>query len=145
MIKSPDEVKYDEYSKLQYDLILGTEATKELGIVLDFKAKVISVDEITLPMRNINHLQGHSILQALKLNNSLAKEPISTQDATKRAVRILDAKYNKADLQSSVNNNCKHLSADQQNKLLQLLIKYESLLDCTSGEWKKKPVSFKLK
>ena len=118
---------------------------KELGIVLDFKAKSITIDEITLPMRNINHLQGHSILRVLKLNNSLAKEPISTQDATKRAVRILDAKYNKADLQSIVKNNCKHLSADQQNKLLQLLIKYESLFDGTLGDWKTKPVSFQLK
>ncbi len=81
----------------------------------------------------------------LKLNNSLAKESISTQDATKRAVRILNAKYNKTDLQSIVSNNCKHLSADQQNKLLQLLIKYESLLDGTVGDWKTKPVSFQLK
>jgi hypothetical protein len=96
-------------------------------------------------MRNINHLQGHSILRTLKLNNSLAKEPISTQDATKCAVRILGAKYNKADLQSIVNNNCKHLSADQQNKLLQLLIKYQLLFDGTLSDWKTTPVSFQLK
>jgi hypothetical protein len=81
----------------------------------------------------------------LKLNNSLAKEPISTQDATKRAVWILDAKYNKADLQSIVKNDCQHMSADQQNKLLQLLIKYESLFDGTLGDWKTNPVSFQLK
>ena len=123
----PDVVKYEKKSKPQYDLILGTETMKELGIVLDFKAKTITVDEVTLPMRNINNLQRHSILRSLKLNNSLAKEPISTKDATNRAVQILDAKYNKADLQSIVNDNCKHLSADQQNKLLQLLMKYESL------------------
>jgi hypothetical protein len=47
---------------------------KELGIVLDFKSKTILIDEITLPMRNINLLQGSSTLRALKLNNSLAKE-----------------------------------------------------------------------
>ncbi len=50
-------------------------------------------------------LQGSSTLQALKLNNSLAKEPLSTLDATKRATGILDAKYAKADLQSIVKNN----------------------------------------
>jgi hypothetical protein len=45
---------------MRIDLILGTETMKELGIVLDFKTKEITVDEITLPMRNnINHLQGH--------------------------------------------------------------------------------------
>ncbi len=70
--------KYIKNSTPQYDLILGTETMKELGIVLYYKVKAIAVDEITLPMRNINHLQGQSILQALKLNNSLAKEPIST-------------------------------------------------------------------
>jgi hypothetical protein len=139
----PDVVKYDEDSKPEYyDLILGTETMKELGIVLDFKAKTITFDEILLPMRNINHLQRHSILQMLKHNNSLAKEPMSMQDATSRAIRILDANYDKADLQSIMKNNCKHLSADQQNKLLQLLMKYELLFDGTLGDWKTKPVSF---
>ncbi len=33
----PDVVEYKNASKLQYDLILGTETMKELGIVLDFK------------------------------------------------------------------------------------------------------------
>jgi hypothetical protein len=60
---------------------------KELGIVLDLKAKTITIDEIIMPMRNINHLQSAtSMLLALKLNNSLAMEPKSTQDATKHAI-----------------------------------------------------------
>ncbi len=61
----PDVVKYDEDSKPQYDLILGMETMKELGIVLDFKDKTITIDEVTLPMRNINNLQRRSILQSL--------------------------------------------------------------------------------
>ncbi len=65
-------------------------------------------------MRNINLLQGFSTPPALKLNNSLAKEPLSTLDATKHVMRILDAKYVKADLQSIVKNNCKHLSANHK-------------------------------
>jgi hypothetical protein len=72
-------------------------------------------------------------------------EPQSTQDAFKRVTRILDAKYQKADLQSIVRDNCKHLSANQQKKLLQLVTKYESLFDGTLGDWKTKPVSFQLK
>jgi hypothetical protein len=43
---------------------------------------MITLDEITLPIRNINYLQGPSRLHALKLNNSLAMESKSTQDAT---------------------------------------------------------------
>ncbi len=93
----------------------------------------------------INLLQGSSTLRALKLSNSLAKEPLSTWDATKRITHILDAKYAKADLQSIVRNNCKHLSADRQKKLLQCLVKFELLFDGTIGDWKTKPVSFQLK
>jgi hypothetical protein len=85
-------VEYDKNSKQQYDLILGTETMKELGTVLDFRAKTITIDEITLPMRNINLLQGASTLCTLKLNYSLAKEPISTQDVNKPAPQMLDAK-----------------------------------------------------
>jgi hypothetical protein len=61
-------------------------------------------------------------------------EPQSTEDAIKRAMRILDAKYTRADLQSVVRDNCKHLIADQQKKLLQLLKKYELLIDGTLGD-----------
>ncbi len=93
-------------------------------------------------MRNINLLQGTSTLHALKLNNSLAMELKSTLVATKHVTEILDAKYYKADLQSIVRNNCKHLSAKHQKKVLQLLKKYELLFDDTLGEWRTKPVSF---
>jgi hypothetical protein len=69
----------------------------------------------------------------------------STQDATKRVMQLLDARHKKADLQSIVRDNCKHLSADQQKKLLQLLKKYETLFYGTLGDWKTKPVSFQLR
>jgi hypothetical protein len=141
----PDILKYGENNKPQYDLILGTKTMKEFGIILDFKGKMITVYEVELPMQNMNYLQGSSTLCALKLNHSLAMEPHSTQDANKRVTRILDAKYKKADLQSIIIDNFKHLSTDQQKKLLQLLKKYETLFDSILGDWKTKPVSFQLK
>ncbi len=71
------------------------------------------------------------MLWELKLNHSLAMEPHSTQNTTKCVMKILDTKYKKVDLQSIVRDNCKHLSANQQKKLLQLLKKYEMLFDGT--------------
>ncbi len=124
-------IKYKKGSKPQYDLILGIKTMKELGVMLDFEAKTIAIDEIILPIRNINHLKGASMLHALKLNKSSAMEPKSTQDATKCVTWILDANYNKSDLQSIIKDNCKHLSTNQQKKLLQLLVKYELLFDST--------------
>ncbi len=141
----PDIVEYSKINKPQYDIILGIKTMQEYGIILDFKDKMITVDEIKLPMRNINYLQGSSTIRALRLSHSLAMEPQSTQDATKCVTWILDANYKRADLQSIVKDKCKHLTAVQQKKLLQLLTKYESLFDGTLGGWKTKPVSFQLK
>jgi hypothetical protein len=108
----------------------------------DFNDKLMTVDEVKLPMQNIKYLQCSYTLCALKLNHSLAIKPQSTLDATKRVPQILDAKYKKADLQTIVRDYCKHLDANQQKKLLQLLQKYESLFDGTLGDWKIRLVSF---
>ncbi len=75
---------------------------------MDFKEKTITIDEILLPMRNINNLQlKTSISRALKLNTSFSQEPVSIRGATKRLVEILDAKYAKADLPAIVRDNFK--------------------------------------
>jgi hypothetical protein len=71
-LAEPDTVEYDKNNRPQYDLILGVKTMKRYGIILDFKDKMITVDEVKLPMQNINYLQGCSTLRALKLNHSLA-------------------------------------------------------------------------
>ncbi len=58
----PDVVEYEQNNRPQYDLILGTETMKEFGIILNIRDKMITVDEVILPMRNINNLQGSSML-----------------------------------------------------------------------------------
>jgi hypothetical protein len=70
----PNVAEYDKDSKPQYDLIRGTETTKEFSILLNFRDKMITIDEVILPMRNINNLQGSSILGTLKHKHSLAVE-----------------------------------------------------------------------
>jgi hypothetical protein len=111
-LAEPDIIEYDKNNRPQYDLILSGKTMKKYGIILVFKNKMITVDEVKLPMQNINYLQGSSTLRVLKLNYSLAMEPQSTQDATKCVTQILEAKYRKADLQAIVRDNCKHLSAN---------------------------------
>ncbi len=127
----PDIIKYLSHRMTS---LLAPKTMKEFGIILDFKDNMITVNEVKLPMQNINYLQGASTLRALKLNHSLAMEPHSTQDATKCVTQGLDAKYKNADLQSIVSYNCKYLSANQQKKLLQLLKKYEMLFDSALGD-----------
>ena len=96
-------------------------------------------------MRDINSLTTSNMEKTWTVNNSMAHEPHSTQEATQRVVHILDAKYEKADLQSVVSANCTHLSLQDQNKFLELLTEYGELFDGTLGDRNTKPVSFELK
>eukprot|EP00986_Skeletonema_menzelii_P017026 scaffold17078_cov211-Skeletonema_menzelii.AAC.1 len=74
-----------------------------------------------------------------------AIEPQSTKEETARAVKILDAKYEAADLEKVVEENCQHLSNTQRMKLLELLKKHEKMFSGQLGEWKGEEVHFDLK
>ncbi len=89
---------------------------------------------------NINHLQDASTLRLPKLDDSVDMEPISTH--TKCATWMLEQK---ADLQSIVKHNCKHLSANHQRSYCSFFIWYESPFDGILDGWKNKPVSFQWK
>jgi hypothetical protein len=64
-LAAPDIVEYKKINRPQYDIILGVKTMKEYGIILDFKDKMINIDEVKLPMRNINYLQGSSTIHSL--------------------------------------------------------------------------------
>jgi hypothetical protein len=51
----------------------------------------------------------------------------------------------KADRQSIVRDNWKHLSTNQKKKLLQLIKKYEKLFYSILDDWKTKPVSLQVR
>jgi hypothetical protein len=125
-----------------YDLIIGKETLHKIGAVLDFKEKTITIDSILLQMRNIVNLQlKPSVTRGLQHNTCKAQEPVSTRNATKRVIEILDAKYDKANLRAIVRDNCSHLTPLQQEKLLSLLLEYESLFDGKLCDWNRPPVS----
>jgi hypothetical protein len=69
-LAAPDIVEYNKINKPWYDIILGVKTIKKYGIILDFKDKIITIDEVKLPMQNINYLQGSSTLCALRLNQA---------------------------------------------------------------------------
>ena len=55
-----------------FDLTLGCNTMKELGIVLDFRTKEITLDEISLPMRDIKNQRTRAAAnKAWTVNNSI--------------------------------------------------------------------------
>ncbi len=143
----PDIVEYSKGGPPPlYDLIISNHTLNDIGVVLDFKEKTTTIDDILLPMGNINNLQlKPSISRALELNSSFAQEPADTRNSIKRIMEILDAKYDKADLPSIVKNSCTHLSTSHCNLLLVFLVKFEELFNGTLGDWKLPFVSLELK
>ena len=75
----------------------------------------------------------------------MIQEPKSTLEAMQWVVKILGAKYDKADLNAVIADNCKHLSVPDQEKLMKPLTKFEDLFDGTLGDWDTEHVSLKLK
>ena len=138
---NPDILEFDpdDYEP-KFDLIIGTETMEELGIVLNFKRRCITIDQIELPMRRLQELQQPNLVFQMFKN----PEPLSTADLTKRATRILDAKYEKANLQEIV-DTCTHLDTVEREQLLQLLEKFEHLFDGNLGDWNTRPVHLELK
>jgi hypothetical protein len=143
----PDIVEYSLGDQApMYDPIIGKQTMHNLGVKLDFQEKTITIDEILLPMRNIVNLQlKPRITRPLRGNTCFAKEPIKTCSTTKCIVKILDAKYEKADLPAIIRDDCSHLTASDREKLLSVLLKFELLFDGTLGDWNLPPVSFELK
>ena len=71
------------------------------------------------------------------------KEPIVTKAATERVIKILDSKYERANLKLVV-EGAKHLTQKERILLYNLLVKYEELFDGSLGEWDTDPVDFEL-
>jgi hypothetical protein len=108
---------------------------KELGITMEFKAKTINIDKVTLPVIASTICKNASTLCMQKLNDSLAKEPRSTQCANKRATRMLDTKDKKSRSLVNCQRQMQASKCRSSKKLLQLLIN-ESPFDSTLGDWK---------
>ncbi len=132
----PDIVEYSPGDQAPtYDLIIGKQTMHDLGVKLDYQEKTITIDEILLPMRNSANLQFKPrITRALRENTCFAQEPISTRSTTKRVVKVLDNKYEKADLPAIIRENCSHLTASDREKLLSVLLRFKLHFNGTLGD-----------
>ena len=104
---------------------------KSLARKTNMRNKVVQTNDVEVPQNTSTFARDHL-------------EPISTREATKRTIEILDADYQKANLPEIVKDTCGHLSSIEQGKLLRLLTKYEELFDGTLGDFDTDPVKFDL-
>ena len=128
-----------EESKLPYDFIIGRDLMRALKIDVLYSENVVVWDDLRLPMQEVKNkfTDFHAILET-------ASDSDSVKQQMSRLTRILDANYDKPDLDQEV-AQMTHLNPEQQVLLLALLKKHEPLFDGQLGEWKGKPVEIPLK
>ncbi len=118
-----------------YDMIIGRNLLLDLGIELKFSTQTIEWDGRELPFKDAED----DPVQSYYIQDSCA-----VHEAATRIKHILDAKYEKADL-DEVARNQTHLTHEEQQKLRQLLLRHAELLDGTLGLWKDEECDFELK
>ncbi len=121
--------------EFSYDMIIGRDLLTELGIIINFKEANVTWDGVTIGMKDV-----HATVQ----DSYFVEDSATVTDATNRVKAILDAKYQKANLDEEV-QKCSHLSTTEQQGLRDLLGKYESLFDGTLGKWQGEPYDIQLK
>ena len=132
-------------SKIGYDLIIGRDLMNKLEMNISFENKTISWEGNEVPMRDYKKLKRWNLsAHELQVIIQEMQEPVITKEATDRMIKILDSKYDKANLKCVV-DGAKHLSEIQKQQLYKLLTKYQEVFDGTLGEWKTTPVQFELR
>ena len=110
-----------------------------LGVQLDFKARTITWDQVTVEMQ-----EGVPAKNAEPQKLFLVREPTRAHEATKRMLRITDAQYEVG----SVDTLCEsqtHLKTVEKSALLTLLHKFPQLFDGKLGAMIGRPVSIEIK
>ena len=128
-----------KHTSLGYDVIAGIDFLTALGVQLDFKARMITWDDITVEMQDST--------PAKKVGSQklfLVQEPKRAHEATKRMIRITDAQYEPG----SVDTLCEkqsHLMPVEKRELLTLLQGFPEIFDGKLGAMIGPPVSIQIK
>ena len=124
-------------SNSQYNMILGRDLLETLGIIINFNDHTITWDEATILMKKYGRIL--TLHTADTYCNKIFTTNIKNE-VTTRMRQILYTKYKKADLAKVVADS-KHLTTDEQSKLLAVLCRYKTIFDGGLGLWKTPPAS----
>ena len=113
-------------------MIIGRDLLNELNIDVRFSDGTIKWEDQLVPMKSFSNIwkDKHPTRKELQATILRSVEPKATKEATERVVKILDSKYEKADLNKIV-DNANNLNRQQKRKLLKLLKQCETLFDGT--------------
>ena len=130
-------------------MILGGNFLSAYGINLNYKKLEVEWFGNTLPMntKSFTRSQQNVFLEAhlLEIENEKWYNHENDGIETYISAPILDAKYEKADINSVIEENCLHLSHDQQLELAAILRKHKKLFGGSLGHYPRDKMHIELK
>ena len=108
-----------------YDMIIGRDILSDLGVKFDFTDMSVEWDGMSIPMKDSEATEEESFY---------VPDPAELDETAGRLKKILDAKYEAADLKQ-IADACSELNTSEKGALHELLLKYEDLFDGTLGKW----------
>jgi hypothetical protein len=125
--------------KSRYNMILGRDVINQLGLILDFKEKMVQWDKDFIPMRAKSDINEHSSRH--KLRETLVDDLHFCNDAANDAdlfllavAEIKDADYHKVQIDEVI-SKCTHLNEVQRAELASLLNKHTILFNGELGKY----------
>ena len=118
-----------------YDMIIGRDILEFLKIDIRFSDSKVSWEGAEMPFKD----RGATVSEAYHISDG---DPV--EDAVHRVKKILDAKYDKADIDQVCSEQAE-LDTEQRAKLAKLLRKYKALFDGQLGRWHGQDVKLELK
>ena len=120
---------------MNYNMIIGRDLMSELGIDVLFSCHKVFWDHKDTPFKSQHATE--------KIDYHVIDSPC-VQEAAKQIKQILDAKYEKADV-NNVAASCMHLTKESQQKLATVLQKHKKLFNGTLSRFKGSKYNIKLK
>ncbi len=118
-----------------YDMIIGRDLLQDLGITINYNDLHIEWDGAAVPLKSRDVTRNEL---------AYAEDSPCVREAAERIKRILDAKYEPADLDKVVAEST-HLDKEERRALQALLEKHKTLFDGTLGRWKDELYDVELK
>jgi hypothetical protein len=124
-----------ESETCKYDVILGTDFLTKTGIDVKYSTGTIQWFENKLPLRDPHALKDKDYLaraEIVEIQQEVDFFGMDWCDPTCYAIEILDAKYEKVQIDDVV-NQLKHLNIHQKTGIKQVLSEFTKLFDGTLG------------
>lgn len=123
----------------QYDVVLGGDFLSKVGMNLKYDSMEVEWFGNTIPMVSL-HKRDQLVSHVDTYVSQLEVDELGWDLDSYLADPILDAKYEQVDINTVVDEQCSHLTSDQQKDLRALLSRYTKLFDGTLGRYPGEPM-----